>query len=122
MCGALCSQRRLLGETVRGESGGQRAGDFIELRIPAKEKRKLTLYATKSWDYGILRFSVNGQPAGKDFDAWAERPKPSGPVTLGVFEPKNGAFILRVEVVGANPKSKNSKSFFGLDAVTLTAP
>ena len=112
----------MLGEAVRGESGGQRVGDFIALRIPAKEKRKLTLYATKSWDYGILRFSVNGQPAGKDFDAWAERPKPSGPVTLGVFEPKNGAFILRVEVVGANPKSKNSKSFFGLDAVTLTAP
>jgi hypothetical protein len=101
---------------------GKQRGDFVELRIPATQKHKLTLYATKSWDYGILRFSVNGQPAGKDFDAWAEKPIPSGAIPLGVFEPKNGAFILRVEVVGANPKSKNSKSFFGLDAVTLTPP
>jgi len=101
---------------------GKRVGDFIELRIPATEKRRLTLYATKSWDYGILRFSVNGQPVGKDYDAWAEKPVASGPIDLGVFEPKDGAFILRVEVVGANPKSKNSQSFFGLDAVTLTAP
>jgi hypothetical protein len=101
---------------------GKRVGDFVELRIPATEKRKLTLYATKSWDYGILRFAVNGQPAGKDYDAWAEKPVASGPIELGVFEPKDGAFLFRVEVVGANPKSKNSKSFFGLDAVTLTAP
>jgi len=101
---------------------GKHAGDFVELRIPVTQKRKLTLYATKSWDYGILRFSVNGQPAGKDFDAWAKKPMASGPIPLGVFEPKSGAFILRVEVVGANPKSKNSKSFFGLDAVTLTEP
>ncbi|MBM3861595.1 MAG: DUF2961 domain-containing protein [Verrucomicrobia bacterium] len=101
---------------------GKQTGDFIELRIPATQKRKLTLYSTKSWDYGILRFSVNGRPAGKDFDAWAEKPIPSGAIPLGVFEPKNGAFILRVEVVGANPKSKNSKSFFGLDAVALTEP
>lgn len=101
---------------------GRQPGDFVELRIPATRKSRLTLYATKSWDYGILRFLVNGQQAGKDFDAWAERPTPSGPIPLGVFEPKNGAFILRVEVVGANPKSRNSKSFFGLDAVTLTEP
>lgn len=101
---------------------GKRAGDFIELRIPATKKQKLTLYSTKSWDYGILRFTVNGEPAGKDYDAWAEKPVASGPIELGVFEPKDSAFILRVEVVGANPNSKNSKSFFGLDAVTLTEP
>lgn len=101
---------------------GKQPGDFVELRIPATEKRKLTLYATKSWDYGILRFTVNGKPAGKDFDAWAEKPTPSGPIPLGVFEPQNGAFVLRVEVVGANPQSKGTKSYFGLDAVRLTEP
>jgi len=103
---------------------GQRVGDFIELRIPAPQPgaQKLTLYATKSWDYGILRFTVNGQAAGRDYDAWAEKPVASGPIALGVFAPKDAAFILRVEVVGANPASKNSQAFFGLDAVTLTAP
>lgn len=101
---------------------GRKVGDFIELRIPAPAKRKLTLYATKSWDYGILRLSINGQPAGKDYDAYNATAIPSGPIDLGVFEPKDGQFILRVEVVGANPASNETKSYFGLDAVTLTKP
>jgi hypothetical protein len=103
---------------------GKVVGDFIELQIPATEpgRKKLTLYGTKSWDYGILRFSLNGQPAGKDFDAFNARPMASGPIELGEFEPKDGQFVLRVEVIGANPASKNSKSFFGLDVVTVTAP
>jgi hypothetical protein len=100
---------------------GRKAGDFIELKIPATGtgRRKLTLYATKSWDYGILRFSVDGQPAGKDFDSFAPQAVASGPIELGTFAPKDGAFTLRVEVVGANAQSKNSKSFFGLDCVVV---
>jgi len=47
---------------------------------------------------------------------------PSGPIELGAFEPKDGQFILRVEVVGANRASKNTKSYFGLDAITITIP
>lgn len=101
---------------------GKRVGDFVELRIPATQKQKITLYATKSWDYGILRFTINGEPAGQEFDAWADRAIASGPIVLGAFTPRDGAFLLRVEVVGANPKSKGSKSYFGLDAVTLTEP
>jgi hypothetical protein len=103
---------------------GNKPGDFIELAIPAggSGKKKLTLYATKSWDYGILRFSVNGQRTEKDFDAYSQNVVLSGPIDLGTFEPKEGQFVLRVEVVGANPSSKNSRSYFGLDAVTLTKP
>ncbi len=103
---------------------GRRVGDFIELKIPASGSgaRKLTLYATKSWDYGVLRFTVNGKMAGNDFDSFAPQAVASGPIDLGRFEPKNGAFVLRVEVVGANPQSKNSKSFFGLDCVVVGKP
>ena len=46
----------------------------------------------------------------------------SGPIELGVFEPKDGQFILRIEVVGANAASKGTKSYFGLDCVTLSKP
>ncbi len=103
---------------------GNKPGDFVELAIPAPDAgaKKLTLYATKSWDYGILRFSVNGQRAGKDFDSYSPSVILSGPIPLGTFEPKDGRFLLRVEVVGGNPESKNSKSYFGLDAVSLGAP
>ena len=52
-----------------------------------------------------------------------ETPEPSGgKPKLGKLEPKDGQIILRVEVVGANAKAKGSKSYFGLDAVTLAPP
>ena len=37
----------------------------------------------------------------------------SGP--MGAFDPVDSAYVLRVEVVGKNPKSKGT--FFGLDCV-----
>jgi len=101
---------------------GKNKGDFIELRFKAKNNlpQKITLYATKSWDFGILRFSVNGKTVAKDFDAYSPKVKPAKPIELGVFEPQEGFFILRVEVVGANPAAERSKSFFGLDCIKLS--
>jgi hypothetical protein len=99
-------------------------GDFLELLLAdnVTSPKKITLHATKSYDYGILRFSVNGQTVAKTFDGYAPKPVLSGPVELGTFEPKQGKFVLRVEVTGANPSATGSKYYFGLDAVTLTAP
>ncbi|MCH5377464.1 MAG: DUF2961 domain-containing protein, partial [Planctomycetes bacterium] len=72
-------------------------GDFIELRFPVEghEPCKLILHATESHDYGVLRLTVNGQPAGEDIDTYAETPGPLGPLELGVFKPVDGAFTLR---------------------------
>jgi len=102
----------------------KKPGDFLELLVTDKAAgpRKVTLYATKSYDYGILRFAVNGKRAEKDFDGYNAQPVLSGPIALGVFEPKDGQFVLRVEVVGTNPASRGPKYYFGLDAVVLSAP
>ncbi|MCY3021395.1 MAG: DUF2961 domain-containing protein [Planctomycetota bacterium] len=102
----------------------KKPGDFIELLIAEKAEgaRKVTLYATKSHDYGILRFTINGKQVEKEFDSYNGQPVLSGPVELGVFEPKDGQFTLRVEVTGANPESKGPKYYFGLDAVVLSPP
>ena len=101
-----------------------RVGDFIELAVPASADQpcKVTVYGTRSWDYGILRFSVNGQRAGKDYDAYSAPAVASGPIELGTFEPADGKLRLRVEVVGANPASKGAHYFFGLDCVVLGQP
>jgi hypothetical protein len=101
-----------------------RVGDFVELDIPATgdRPRKVTLYGTKSYDYGILRFRVNGKSAGGDFDAYHAVAVASGPFELGRFEPHGGKIRVRVEVVGSNPQSKRAKYFFGLDAVKLSPP
>ncbi|MGD0093613.1 MAG: glycoside hydrolase family 172 protein [Planctomycetota bacterium] len=99
----------------------KKPGDFVELLVADKteEPRKVTLYATKSYDYGILRFTVNGKQVEKEYDAYNAQPVLSGPIELGVFEPKDGQFVLRVEVTGTNPASKGPKYYFGLDAVVL---
>lgn len=99
----------------------QNIGDFVELAIPAPESgaKKIVLHATRAADYGSLRFTVNGKIANVKFDGYAARPVPTGPIILGVHEPKDGKFILRVEVIGTNPASTGAKYFFGLDAVVL---
>jgi hypothetical protein len=107
---------------------GKAKGDFVEIEIPTGngpeglKPVQLTLYATRSWDYGILRFSVNGTVVGKDIDLFSGgqgKCLPSGPVDLGTVTPKDGRLILRAEVVGANEKSLATKSYFGLDCVVL---
>jgi hypothetical protein len=93
----------------------------VELEIPASDARPrpIVLYATQAPDFGLLRFTVNGQPSATTLDCWAAEVRPAEPVKLGVFTPKDGRFLLRAEVTGANPKSKGARIFFGLDCLVL---
>ncbi|WP_145421999.1 glycoside hydrolase family 172 protein [Planctomycetes bacterium K23_9] len=95
-------------------------GDVVELRIPASSPsaQKLVLHATKSYDFGILRLSVNGKPVAADVDLYAAKPVPSETIELGTSDPVKSSYVLRVELVGKNPQSKGA--FFGLDCVTLS--
>jgi hypothetical protein len=104
---------------------GRGPGDYVELRIPVAGRGRfgVTLHATKSWDYGIVRFSVNGQAAGADVDLFnteSRDAKATGPIELGVFETRAGALLLRAEVVGGHPRSEGTKAYFGLDCVVVT--
>ena len=101
-----------------------KVGGFIELGIPAKdnESKRLILSLTKSRDYGILRFSVNGQQVPHDFDAYSLKSVLAAPLDLGVFTPRDKQFRLRVEVVGTNPAAQGPKYYFGLDCVRAVKP
>jgi hypothetical protein len=106
---------------------GRAIGDFVELAIPASRsgQTRVILYATKSWDYGIVRFFVNGARAGTDIDMYSGetgRVIPTGPIDLGLHTPKAGKITLRAEVVGGNSNSTGSRSYFGLDCVELRSP
>ena len=100
---------------------GAEIGDVVEIRIPAEgaAPQKLTLNATQSQDYGMLRFYVNGESTGPETDFYAKKPTPSGPIDLGSFTPVDGAYILRVEVLDRGPKSKGV--LFGLDCIHFDA-
>ena len=99
-------------------------GDYVDLEIPIPDDqpRKVVLYGTKSFDYAILRFRLNGQMAGASYDAYAPIPIVTGAVEVGVATPINGKILLRVEVAGANPAAKGKAAYFGLDYLLLQKP
>jgi hypothetical protein len=99
-------------------------GDFVELEVPAPEPgaRRILLHATRASDYGKLAIAVNGKDSGVTFDGYAKQPEPSGPIDLGVHEPKDGKFGLRFQVNGSNPESTGKRYYFGLDAVVVGKP
>jgi len=95
-------------------------GDFVEFLIAEgiNGPHRITLHATKSFDYGLLQFSVNGKVVSEPFDGFSGQPQPSGAIDLGVCEPAEGRLVLRVEVAGHNPASKGH--LFGLDCAVLS--
>lgn len=103
---------------------GEQPGAFVELRFETEDGlQNVKVHATKSWDYGIVRFFINGKRAGPDVDLFnAEERKviATGPIDLGMHEPQEGHMTLRIEVIGAHERSEATKSFFGLDCVVLT--
>jgi hypothetical protein len=96
-------------------------GDFIVvwLRVEDIQPRTLVLYGTKSFDYGILRFSVNGERAGKEFDGYSADSVASGPIEIGRFTPRDGWLAVKIEVAGTNPASRGPRYYFGLDCAVL---
>lgn len=102
---------------------GRAVGDFVELKIPAPAgERKVTLYASKSWDYATVQFSLNGAKCGDPVDLFSGKQGsalPTGPVELGAATSKDGFIILRAEITGHHEKSLPPQTFFGLDAVIL---
>ena len=102
----------------------RKVGGFIELRVPTADNdpKRLILSLTKSYDYGILRFTVNGQALAKDVDTFAPKPVLADPLDVGIFMPKDKQITLRVEVVGTNPSSTGPKYYFGLDCIKAVKP
>lgn len=98
-----------------------KAGDFIEFSIPVADAkpRQLILHATRSYDYGILRLTVNGQPAGKEVDFYHPEATLAEPVDLGECQAQDGKLLLRAEVIGANPASRGPRFYCGFDCVEL---
>jgi len=104
---------------------GQKPGDRVELEVPCGDRGRVRVevFATRSWDYGIVQFSVDGRKAGEPVDLFNTEGRAvaaTGPIDLGVHEVRAGSIVLGCEVVGGNPASLGSRSFFGLDCVRLT--
>ncbi|MFO0873078.1 MAG: glycoside hydrolase family 172 protein [Phycisphaerales bacterium] len=117
---------------------GRKVGDVVEIALPAPAPAhrsgptRATLYATRSWDYGVVAFELRDgdrvlAPAttidlcsaadGGDID----RARSTGPIVLGDIDVRDGAQLrLRVEIVGRNPAARGTGAFAGLDCITFT--
>lgn len=88
----------------------------LPFEVNESGKRMLVLALTRSWDYGIYQFAVDGKEAGKPVDLYnasvISREQTFGPVAL---DP--GQHTLTIKNVGKNSESKGY--FFGLDAIYL---
>jgi hypothetical protein len=92
----------------------------LELPAPADDKYGLVVFLTRSWDYGIIQFHVNGNRLGGPIDGFhVDTVLSTGAINLGEAELKKGVNTLRVEVVGTNPKSAPPHYSWGLDCVVL---
>ena len=101
---------------------GKKVGDFVEVEIPVKgtAPRRVTVYATKANDYGLLKFAVNGREAVTRFDGFAPDVSPSEPIPLGIFTPRDGKLVLRAELAGTNPRTVGLRYLAALDAVVVS--
>lgn len=107
-------------------------GDFIEFDIPVKDagSYNITVYLTKSWDYGIVKFYIDGVAAvagGVEiepvdtFNTAGRTIAATGPIDLGNYDEKAGETLkLRIEVTGSNKNSDPPHYYFGLDAVKIS--
>ncbi|MEP0842716.1 MAG: DUF2961 domain-containing protein [Phycisphaerae bacterium] len=97
-------------------------GDWIELPLPdSPEPRagRLSLRLVTSWDYAIVKISLNGRPLGEPVDAFS--PKTAArTIDLGAVEFKPSGNRLRLEAIGRNPAS--SGMAMGIDALRIDRP
>jgi hypothetical protein len=110
------------GEFSRGKQVWLRAGkegSLAEFSLPRSVKAgkyRLTLWAVRSWDYGIVQWSLNGKALGEPIDGYSPEVV-SRKVDCGTVEIRPGQNRLAVKLTGKNEKSRGY--YAGLDALKL---
>ena len=100
---------------------GSAPGDTLALAFNVDKASVYDVRAvfTKAVDYGIMQLYVNGEKAGEPMDFYNDGVVATEEASIGSFDLKKGQNVLKVEVVGANPKSQPKRHMFGLDYLLL---
>ena len=98
-----------------------RPGDRLVLGFDVPEVGKYHVFAQflKAGDYGIVKVSINDQPAGEPIDFYNEGIVPTGEIDLGEFTLAAGQNHFVIEIVGANEAAVKGY-MCGLDYVRLS--
>ncbi|RLD09182.1 MAG: hypothetical protein DRI44_09065, partial [Chlamydiae bacterium] len=87
---------------------GAKPGDFLEVEFnyPEEVEKNLIAQIAKNNDMAIIQFYLNGEKAGEEFDCYRPRVTVTHPIDFGKVKLKKGENILKVKIIGANPKAK----------------
>lgn len=90
----------------------------IGLEVPSAGSYRLEGRLTTSWDYGIARVGLDGQPVGEPVDCFTKEVRQTPVLDWGVHALSAGTHILRIETT---EKSEGSAGYLlGLDYVKVT--
>jgi hypothetical protein len=98
---------------------GEEESAFIEAALPVAEDGAylLKVFYCKSWDYGVVALSLDGEPLGRPFDGYSPRIVPSGAVDYGTHRLDKGLHRLRFLLMDKHDLSRGY--FMGVDGLTL---
>ncbi|RZJ75950.1 MAG: DUF2961 domain-containing protein [Flavobacterium sp.] len=101
-------------------SGGQPGDTLVYVIDQLQNGRKydLIILGTKSSDYGILTFLINGRPTNINFDGYHDGVI-SSQIALGKYLPVHGKIRIVIKIRGANKKMQGKQYLFGLDCIQL---
>ena len=91
---------------------------FIEFEInqPEKAEKDLIAQFAKAHDYAIIQIYFNGKKVGSPIDLYNYDVIASGKLNLGKVKIKKGKNILKIKIIGANPKARKAY-LVGLDYI-----
>lgn len=92
----------------------------VVLEVAESGVYEISGYLTKGWDYGVVRFSIDGQALGPDIDLYNKVGAVNfGPVYLGRRELRTGKHRLGIQAVGSNPESQDPHYNVGIDGLSF---
>lgn len=99
----------------------KRPEDFITFQIPARagQAYDLYVYLTESYDFGVVKFRLNGASIGNSIDLWSDIILSTGKLYLGRFVANDNKNLLEMKVIGKNPASRTPYYQFAIDGIQL---
>ncbi len=89
----------------------------LEYNLPVEGRFEIFLYLTLAPEFGRLKILVDGRVLTRQPDCFCGRVEPSGPISLGIHDLKQGVHRLIVAAIGKNDLSAGHS--FGIDAFEL---
>ncbi len=102
--------------------GGGKPGSKLTIAVPVAKsgRREVSVTLTKGGDFSIVQFYLDGMPIGDQIDCYSPQFLLTEPISLGTHLLLEGEHKLTVETVGANEKTPQGNTVFGIDQVLVS--